>query len=339
MAENTFLVSVADAIGLDPTTGEALFFGKANLTSAFEVSMANTDVRGGKNNPLLFKYMHDRDLMVNIEQAIFGKTFLGLQVGSGVLNGTVNVLKTECITLTAGTGTVSEVPIGNLQVFKADGTIVTVTPTGSNFTVSGGANTNVTVVYRYADTADRIAVTTTTPPDVITLILTAEVRNNKGVVVELLQIEVPSLQLDGNYTLSLTADGVSTEALSGNALAVTGVTCADGDIYAYVTWIPQTATAIPVAFIAATPTIVNPSVAGGFPHTQQLTVYGIRGGILGNMNVTSACTFTKQAGGNAAISVSAGGLVTTTTTTASSTAVIEITYDGLKEYVTVTVVA
>lgn len=343
MAENSFLVTVADAIGLNPTTGEAYFYGKANLTSAFEITMANTDVRGGKNNPLLFKYMHDRDLSINIEQAIFGKTFLGLQVGSNVLNGSISALATDCVTLVGGAGEVVNTPIGDLQVFKADGSIVTVTPTGKNFTVAGGADTNVNVVYRYSTSADRISVSTTKPPSVITLILMAEVRNSAGVLTDILQIEVPRLQLDGAYTLSLTAEGVSTETLKGSALATTGATCADGDTYAYVSWIPQSALASTVAFIATTPTIINPSVAAGFPSTQQLTVYGIRGGILGNLNVTSTATYAKQVGGNAAISVSAGGLVTTTTTTASSTAVIEVTYTDAggtyKDYVTVLVVA
>ena len=99
---NTFLVSVANALVVDPITRQGIAYGKANISSAFELSMANTDVRGGINNALLYRFMHDRDLAINIEQAIFAKTFLGLNVGSTVLNSTVNVVNTECIQLTAG---------------------------------------------------------------------------------------------------------------------------------------------------------------------------------------------------------------------------------------------
>ena len=328
MADNKFLVTVADAIGLDPTTGEALFYGKANLTSAFEVTMSNTDVRGGKNNPLLFKYMQSRDLNVNIEQAIFGKTFLGLQVGSNVLNASINAVYTECITLSGGNGTVTETPIGNLQVVKADGTIITVTPTGKNFTVPSGASTMVNVIYRYAVVADRISVSTTTPPSVITLILLAEVRNTAGVLTDILQIEVPRLQLDGAYSLSLTAEGVSTEALKGSALGTSGVTCATGDIYAYVSWLPQTATSVPVAFIAGTPATLTVDVDDA-PTTRQLTVYGIRGGISSNINITTACTYAMKVGSDVDITVGAGtGLVSIAgTATALDVGTVVITYN------------
>lgn len=339
--DNTFLVTVADAIGLDATTGEGLFYGKANLTSAFEVTMGNTDVRGGKNNPLLYRYMHDRDLAINIEQAIFGKTFLGLQVGSAVLNETFNALNTECVMLSGGSGTISATPVGNLQVFKNDGTIVEVVPSGLNFTVPSGGNTQVNVVYRYSTTADRVSVSTTKPPSVITLILLAEVRNSAGAITDILQIEVPRLQLDGAYTLSLTAEGVSSEALKGNALAVSGTTCTTGDTYAYVSWIPQSTTNMTVAGIAALPS----SVSKAKSTTQQLTVYGIRGGVLGNVNVTSACTYAMKVGSDTDITVGAStGLITIAgTATIADVGTVVVTYnDGVTTYtdeVNVTVTA
>lgn len=339
--DNTFLVTVADAIGLDSTTGEGLFYGKANLTSAFEVTMANTDVRGGKNNALLYKFMHDRDLMINIEQAIFGKTFLGLQVGSSVLNQTFNALNTECVMLTAGAGTLSKTPIGNLQVFKDDGTIVQVVPTGTTFTVPSGGNSQVNVVYRYSTTADRVSVSTTKPPSVITLILLAEVRNSAGVITDILQIEVPRLQLDGAYTLSLTAEGVSSEALKGTALAVSGTTCTTGDTYAYVSWLPQSSSNASVAAIAAMPATVTKAKST----TQQLTVYGIRGGVLGNINITSLCTYAMKAGADTDITVGAStGLITIAgTATVADVGTVVVTYnDGTNTFtdeVNVTVTA
>ncbi|MFA7689461.1 MAG: hypothetical protein WCX96_05185 [Bacilli bacterium] len=336
MADNTFLVSVARAIGLNPTTQEAIFYGRANLRSAFNLTMQSTDIRGDIGNALLYKHMHDRDLEVNVEQAVFEKTFLALNVGSSILNQTVNVLKTECITLDTNVGTLTETPVGNVSVIKDDGTIVTITPSGSSITVAGGGNTKVTAIYRYSDTIDRVSVSTETPPEVITLILIAEVRNSKGVLVEELQIEVPSFQISGNYNLEMSAEGVSQEALNGMALAVDGTTCADGSIYAYVSWIPVTTTTISVASIAITPDRFEPAVAD-LPATQQITVTGIRGGVYGTANVTSDCTFTKLSG-DTDITVSASGLITVANTgTAADSAIIEAEYDGLTDIILVEV--
>jgi hypothetical protein len=338
MADNTFLVSVANVIGLN-SSDVALFYGKANTNSAFTLSMQSTDVRGGINNALLYKYMHDRDLQVTIAQATFAKDILALNVGSSIVNGSVNVLKTECITLVGGDGTLSETPIGNVSVIKADGTIVSVTPVGTTITVAGGAATNVTAIYRYADTVDTISVGTTTPPTVIKLIMTAEVRNQSGTLVEYLQIEIPNFQVDGNYELAMTPDGTSSESLTGMALSTAGATCASGDVYAYVRWIPVTTT-VTYTSISTTPNPFQVAV-GDLPATQQLSVIGIRGGLYANTPITTECTYAKVAGGDVDITVNASsGLVTVAgTAIANDTATIEITKGSLKDYVVVTVIA
>jgi len=276
MADNTFLVSVANVLALNPTTNAALFYGKANLNSAFTLAMQATDVRGGINNPRLFQFVHDRDLTVSIESATFGKDILALNVGSTIVNGSLNVWKSECVTLATNVGTVTETPIGTVNVQKADGTWAVVTPSSKTITVSGGGDTSVWVHYLYADTVDRITIGTTTPPNVVKLVFTAEVRTQAGGVVEYLQIEVPYFQVDGNYELALASDGVSTEKITGTALNVNSTTCANGDYYAYVSWIPNTATAIPYADIFVTPNVFEPDA--GVLATQQLTVMGVRGG-------------------------------------------------------------
>jgi hypothetical protein len=335
MANNTFLVSVANAIGMIPNTNQALFYGKANLTSAFTLKMSNTDVRGGINNPLLYKYMHTRDLDVNIEQAIFTKEFLSLNTGSSIVNASVTVVKTECITLVSDVGTLIETPIGDVSVFKSDGTIAVITPSGKNFTVPSGGVSSVNVVYRYADVVDRVTVSTTVPPSVITLILIAEVRDNTGAIVEYFEVEIPSFQVSGNYTLDLSAGGVSKEALQGSALAVAGTTCASGDVYAYVSWIPNTNAATAVSEIAVTPSTFDVSAAGTLPTTQQLSVLGIRGGNYTNISLTSLCTYAKLAGGGTHISVGAStGLITVATgAVEAEVATIQATYnDGTTNF-------
>lgn len=241
---NKFLVSVADAILRDPTTGSAIAYGKANISSAFNLTTAETQVRGGIGNPLLYTYIHDRSLEVNIEQATFDKTILGLNVGELFDSGssTITATKTECHVLTAGSSaSLVSIPVGAVSVFLPDGTIKYVTAGGSGsnvITVPSGANLKVDAIFKYSVAAEQITVDTLTPPSVVDLTLISEVRDTEGEIEEYLQINVPRFQVGGNYSLALSADGVSSQALSGKALSVAGTDCTSGDYYAKVIWVP-----------------------------------------------------------------------------------------------------
>jgi hypothetical protein len=106
-------------------------------------------------------------------------------------------------------------------------------------------------------------------------------------------------------------------------------------MYAYVSWIPVTST-ISYSEIFVTPNVFEPDA--GETATQQLTVWGVRGGTYANVNITSLCTFAKAAGGDSDVSVSAGGLITVAaTSTAADTATITATYSGLSDHCIVTV--
>ncbi len=311
MPTNEFLVSVANAIVRNSSTGEAMYYGKADITSAFTLSMTATDVRAGINNPLLYSYYHDRNVEVKIEEAIFNTTILGLNVGQLVSSGAVNVTQTDCIVLASGSGTLTCTPVGNVDVLLPNGNWVNVTPTGTTIYVAAGGNQRIDAVYITSKTADRITVETTTPPTVVDLTLIAEIRDNTGTLIKYLQINVPRFQVSGNYTLSLAANGVSNQALDGKALAVASTDCATGEYYAKVTWVPVTFTAS-YSWIVALP---NPSnfASGATVRTQQLTVSGYRGGIYGTTNITTSASFAMLANGNSGspyFSVSSGGLIT-----------------------------
>lgn len=339
MANNQFLVSSADAILRDPNTGAAIALGKANITSAFKLTTAQTDVRGGINNPLLYTYIHDRVLEISIEQATFDKTVLGLNAGQLVVNGSVAVTQTDCLVLSAsGSGTVTLTPTGNVTVFLSNGTVETVTPSTKDITVSNGANDKVTAVYVTMVSADQITIETTTPPTVVDLTLMAEVRDNTGVVVETLHINAPRFQVLGNYTLSMAANGVSNQSLDGKALAVASTDCVSGEYYAKVTWIPSAITTVSYSSIAAIPSRVTFN-AGSTAQTSQLSVLGIRGGMYANANITSSCTFVASGSamgnitcGSATGLVSSGSAITT-----AHGALITVTYasGSLVDYVTV----
>ena len=84
---NEFLVSVADVILRDPQTKAGIAYGKANISSAFNLSMSSADVRAGINNPLIYSYYHTRELGITVNQAIFTETILALNAGATVSTG------------------------------------------------------------------------------------------------------------------------------------------------------------------------------------------------------------------------------------------------------------
>jgi len=292
---NEFLVSVADAVLRNPTTLEAVALGKANINTAFNLTMANTDVRGGIGNQLLYSYYHDKMVEISIESAIFGESFWAFNAGESVQNGALNIVKSENILLTANDGTVTETPIGDVTVFLPNGTIQTVTPTGSDITVSAGGTQKVSVVYVYSDTVDYLVGTATQPPDVLDLTLIAEVRDNTGTVVKQLQINVPRFQISGNYNLAMASNGVSTETLDGKALAVAETASTGDDYYYKAAWIPLSTSTIPVSSIAITPTVLTFDTAD-LPKSKQANLLGIRGGTYLPATITTSASWVRTSG-------------------------------------------
>ena len=74
------------------------------------------------------QYVDDKTLECTIEKVTFSRAFLPLNVGSNILNGqNVKVLQTECLTLDGnGNGAVSKMPIGEVNVFLDEDTVMTV---------------------------------------------------------------------------------------------------------------------------------------------------------------------------------------------------------------------
>jgi hypothetical protein len=336
------LVSVADAILRDPATGNTIMMGIANINSAFKLTMANTDVRGGIGNQLIYSYYHTRELTVDIEQATFGEQFIALNVGSNVLTGAYTVTQTDCLTTSASSSAqITLTPIGNVDVILADGSIQTVTPSTKDIVLSGAPSQRVTAIYKTSKTADQIVVGALTPPSIVDLTLIAEIRDQShSTVLKYLQINVPSFQIAGNYDLSLTANGVSTEKLSGKALSVSATDCVSGNYYAKVTYIPVTATSA-YTDIAALPSTI--SWTKSTVQNSNITVLGIKGGVYANTNITSQCTFARSGSSGSGIVVGAttGTLYTSASSTTIAQAVtIAVTYPSgsLVDYVTINVV-
>lgn len=237
---NLFLVSVADVVGRNATTKAIYFYGKANVNSSFQTAMQRADVRGGINNPLLFTYYHDREVTVAIESAVFDKTWLALNAGAttATLNQTTTVTKTESVSLTSASGTLTGSAIAgtNVGVVLSSGSIINVAATGSLITVPGAGTETVTATYDHSGSGvDYVTGYTITPPSGLELVLTSEVRNNSNTKVYDFQIIIPSFNISGNQQWQLTAAGVSQTKIEGTALVTTAAT---GDYYYIAKFIP-----------------------------------------------------------------------------------------------------
>lgn len=239
---NLFLVSVADVIGRNKTTKQIYFYGKANINSQFQTAMQATDVRGGINNPLLFRYYHDREVTVTIDSAIFDKTWLALNAGAttATLSQTTTITKTESVSLTSASGTLSGSALAStyVGVVMSSGSIINVAATGSLITVPGAGTESVTCTYDMSGSGvDYVTGYTITPPAGLELVMTSEVRDNTNTKLYDFQIIIPSFNISGNQQWSLTAAGVSQTKIEGAALVTPGTTSAT-DYYYIAKFIP-----------------------------------------------------------------------------------------------------
>lgn len=238
-----FLVSVADVRGY--TQDDVLLFeGKTELDSSIETTLSNTDVRGGKGNQLQYIFYHTAELKATITESQFSLDYLALNVGSSINVGS-DMYIDETITLAAGGGTVTGVPVATTAGIKygwvtfSDGTIERVTFSGSTFTTSKTSSTDTVCVRYYNNEASarQIKITADMIPATIKLVMEAtlcssDVSTNK---IGTVQIIIPKASMTGAFTLDMKPDAVSSTPLSIRALASssTGGGCAGSQpIYA-----------------------------------------------------------------------------------------------------------
>lgn len=331
MANNAknFLVSTADfALYYN---GQLACTGTTNLNSSIEVSMQEQNVNAGKGNQLIYSYKYGRELAVTLEAANWDLRYLSANLGNDINVELSDYYKIgACVTINNGIGVLPVAPIGNVAVEIGDA-FIEVVPTGStiDLTTNGITDGTVNVTYKYQEMAKSIIIDADTAPRVYTLILDAEKHNNKLGKVGAVQIEVPSYQPSGNFSINFTPDGVTSTNIDGKALAVDGDTCESGSsVYAYVREFDDSASAVSVSDVVATPSVV----ALAPTETKELSVIGLRGAMYSTIQLENAdCTFATSDAGVATVD---GGIVTAV---ADGTAYITVEYDGKKDIVEVTV--
>lgn len=326
MKSKDFLVSTADVAFI--VNGMLAFTGTTSLNTSISVSMEDQEITGGKGNKTLYKYKYGRKLTPSIEMAEWNLAYIAANVGSTIFEGLDDVfMVAECVTLTNGVGTLLKTPVGKVFVEKSDGSTLEVTPVGTTITV-GSEDDHVTVTYQYNTNVKRITIDAESSPMIGELILTADKHNNQKGKVGEVQIDIPSFQLSGTFDITLEAGGNTTTKLDGDALAVGGAACSNGSVYAYITEIPSVESSVSVSDIAATPAKIN-LTAGD---TKAITVVGMKGGLYSNVGIDIAdCVITS---GDPSVATVSDGVITAV---AAGTADINITYNGIEDFVKVTV--
>lgn len=323
-----FVVSVARAILFEPSTNEVLAYATALSESAFTLAMQSQEIRGGIGNTLKFNYKNTRTLNISLTNVAFSKSFLPLNLGKMNANTPIAIANEQCMILSeTGSGTLEKVPLGPVSYVYQNGIIETVQNVTHSTVVDLGvahANEKVTAIYDYQDTIDNLTIDSSTPPNIVRLVMNVQIRSNEtNGIVEWLQLDIPSFQIDGNYELSMTADGVSSETLTGMALSVNGQQCADGDVYGYIKYVPVAEASYAVSSIAAVPSPLSVKIG----EQGIINVYGMRGNMYAPIMITDSCSYEMQTGSDADITVDENGIVSiSSAATVSDTGTVIVSY-------------
>lgn len=215
MAQKQFLVGVADVTAYD-ASDNILFQSKTLLNSTMEVTVGNTEIRGGRGNQLLSNYFHTTAMSISLEETQFNLAMLGSTIGETVQVGN-DVYTEENVTLGGGgAGTVTGTPLATQGstvygwVKLTDGTTERVTFTGQNFTAAGGSSGEIVCVRYFANNAASRSITipANVIPKVVRLVMEAQLNGDSVGTQKIgtLQIIVPQFQLNGAFTLNLASD-------------------------------------------------------------------------------------------------------------------------------------
>jgi hypothetical protein len=224
-----FVVSAANVWGY-AENGDLMFEGKTLLDTSLEASLNANDIRAGRGNALVYTYYSTAELNVQISDAQWNLDLLAQNVGSDILTGN-NVFFEETVTLGAdGAGTVTKTPLALFGaavlgwITLASGVVEKVTFTGSNFSCAGAEGDVVTARYYMLDSASRsIVVKSDMVPAISYLVMEAQLCSSDVAtnVIGKIEIRIPRASMQGNFSISMTPDGVASTPLSVRALSST----------------------------------------------------------------------------------------------------------------------
>jgi len=242
-----FMTSVAD-VRLYDSSDVLVATAKTLMDSSIDVSVAETEVRGGKGNALQYVLSAGADLSLTLSETQFSLDFLEQTLGATLATG-VNIFSEETITLDASKeGTVAGTPLAyqNTAIYAwithvATDTVERVVFAGSTFTSAVGVEDDVVCVryYNLDAAAKQITIGANVIPNIVRAELETQLADSTSStnVVGSVRFTVPSLKLSGAFTMSMSPDGVSETPLTGKALAYspTSGSCTGVDVLGYIT--------------------------------------------------------------------------------------------------------
>ncbi|MET3505611.1 hypothetical protein [Halalkalibacter oceani] len=299
--DKQFLVSVADVYMFDTTTDQLVMKGKTLISTALAQEIQNTEIFGGKGSQLQYDFNYQKMITATIEDSQVLEDYIALNNNAQIANELREYYIEETVVLDgSGSATLQETPIGNVYVEAANGTTLTIIPNGKDITVSGSEGSEVKLVYRYETIMDHITIDASKFPKAYKLVMNSDFYTKDGKSAEM-QITIPQFKLNGSFSLEMTHDGVSTSTLEGKALA-------DGNNnYAHIDIKRLNNESPTLAALAASPSEVQLSIGAG-GDSEQLTVYGIRGGLYSNI-IVPASELTFSSDNTSVASVTSSGLV------------------------------
>lgn len=325
------LVSVADVLFFNPTTGDYMGEGLALTNSTLTQEVQSIEQRGGYLNALLFDIKHSKNITVELESATFKMEYLAFQTGLPIFSGASSVYKfDECVSFTNGVGATKDTPLGNVFVRMPNGMVKKIKPTDKNVDIGMSNFTgSLQVVYQYSEEVDQVTIDTKTQPLTVKAVMRVHVISQDGVE-GYIQITIPRLKFNGSITLNMTSDAVSTFSLAGTAQEY-ATDCGEA-YYADVKYIADSEEAVtPVEDIVASPNVLTFSMAG--VKTATANIIGIRSVPYSNVSLDNS-KLTFQSSDDETVSVTKEGLMTGLKT---GTATITVSYEGLQDIITVNV--
>lgn len=325
------LVSVADVLFFNPTTGDYMGEGLALTNSTLTQEVQSIEQRGGYLNALLFDIKHSKNITVELESATFKMEYLAFQTGIPIFSGASSVYKfDECVSFTNGVGATKDTPLGNVFVRMPNGMVKKFKPTDKNVDIGMNNFTgSLQVVYQYSEEVDQVTIDTKTQPLTVKAVMRVHVISQDGVE-GYIQITIPRLKFNGSITLNMTSDAVSTFSLAGTAQEY-ATDCGEA-YYADVKYIADSEEAVtPVEDIVASPNVLTFSMAG--VKTATANVIGVRSAPYSNVSLDNS-KLTFQSSSDETVSVTEAGLITGLQ---QGTATITVSYEGLQDIITVNV--
>lgn len=322
---NKFVAGVADAYFYDGS-GNLVFQGKTDLDNSVTTTVAKTDIRGGKGNQLLTTYYHTSAMEVKVTDTQWNLNMIAATVGQSVQTST-NVYTEETVAVTNGAGSVLGTPLTNqgglfgwVQLPDTDSSGTKITTTNEKVTFSTKAFTlavnstytgNVCVRY-YAlnSAATYLQIPANIIPSTGILILEAQLITGSASstsVIGKVQFNFPAFQLDGTFAISMTAAGVSTTPVAGNALSSTSLmtgACSDVPLYCQVTEVLSSIHWYDNVYALAISGGDFALTAAGSPHT--LAVYALAPGTAPFLPPVADLTFSSDTTAKATIGTNTG---------------------------------